>query len=338
MKVQWIRQYAGIGSALGYTTLEQNLIRALIAAGVEFAESEIAVHLLPTHYFTAMRFKQNVLFTMSEFDIIPPTWSTRVNAADLVIVPCEHNVRIYEDASYGPAVELCPLGVDVKTYACCDRDPAPEVFTFLYVGDFNARKGTYHIAKAWEEWNNRYPERREKTQLIMKMTAPGHVQELNQVTCNSFCDWRILPTVADGGDLPTLAGLYRSAHCFLFPTMGEGFGLTLAEAMCTGLPCIYTPWSGPADIAGPGVAYPIDYTFKDVELIDPVFGTTDHVQCAGPVIGSIVDRMDEIYSNYEGALEKGLHAAAHIYHRFPWEKAAHRFIDIIEKHFGRLAD
>ena len=333
-----MHMHGGIGSALGYSTLEQNLIPALLALGVEFTESEIAVHLLPTHYFTSLRFKKNALFTMAEFDVVPRTWSTRVNSADLIIVPCEHNVRIYEDISFSPPVELCPLGVDSKVYAYYERDPEPEVFTFLYVGDYNARKGTYHIAKAWEEWNNRYPDRSETTRLIMKMTTPDHAQELEQVTCNSFFDWRMLPTVADGGDLPTLAGLYRSAQCFLFPTMGEGFGMTLAEAMCTGLPCIYTPWSGPADIAGPGVAYPIEYTFKDVELIDPVFGATDHARCADPVIGSIVDRMDEIYCDYAAALEKGRHAAAHIFHRFPWDHAAHRFIDIIEKHFGGTAD
>lgn len=336
MTLQWMQKYVGIGNSLGYTTLANNFIHNLARLGVKFDKSHVLVHLIPTHYFTAFRFAYNVLFTMSEFEQIPRTWETRVNSANLIIVPCEQNRRIYEDVSYGPAVELCPLGVDTNVYPFYERDPVPEIFTFLYVGDYNARKGTYHIAKSWEEWDRRYPELREKTQLIMKMTAPEK-DGLEQITCNSFFDWRLLPyTAKDNPELPTLASLYKMANAFVFPSMGEGFGLTLAEAMATGLPCIYTPWTGLNDVAGPAVAYPIEFGMKRVELIEPVWGVTDTVRAADPRIDSIVDRMHEIYTDYDAALETGRRAAAYIAHRFPWDHAAHQFIDIIEKHCGGM--
>ncbi len=46
--------------------------------------------------------------------------------------------------------------------------------------------------------------------------------------------------------------LYNAADVFVLPTMGEGFGLPLQEAMAAGLPCIATDCSATPEILGDG--------------------------------------------------------------------------------------
>ena len=44
----------------------------------------------------------------------------------------------------------------------------------------------------------------------------------------------------------------QSSHVFVFPTLGEGFGLVLLESMAAGLPVITTSNCGGADIVSEG--------------------------------------------------------------------------------------
>ncbi len=339
MTIHWVYQHSGIGGAFGYTTFAHKLVIELVKKGVEYDRaSKVSIQLTPPYFFRLIRFKKNVIFTMFEFEKIPSQWHTILDRADLVIVPCTHNQKIFQDATE-TKVEVCPGGVDSLLYPYRERTFG-EPFTFLFVGDYNLRKGTRQIALAWDMWNERYPELSEKTQLIMKMTSPEEKPELIQKTKNTYFDFRKLPLVeseAKEQDVPTLPALYDYAHCFLFPTMGEGWGLPLCEAMSTGLPSIYTPFGGTLDTASEEYAYPVEYGYQLLKLLNPVGGPVDAVRAADPKIESIVERMYEIYSNYDKALEKGKRAAEVMRQRFGWDKAADKFIDIIKRNYPGVA-
>lgn len=339
MKIHWQHQNSGIGSAFGYTTFARKLVAALVKKGVEYSEgAPVTVHMVPPYFFRLDKFKKNVLFSMFEFASLPKQWGTFMDRADLVVVPCSHNKRIFSDATE-TRVEICPGGVDAMLYPYRQREIA-DPFIFLFIGDYNPRKGTRQVAEAWEMWNERYPEIAGKTQLIMKMTSPNKDQEQVQVTHNSFLDYRVLPLTEKGSEqsgLPTLPALYDYAHCFLFPTMGEGWGLPLCEAMSSGLPSIYTPFGGTEDTASEEYAYPIEYDMETLHLHNPFGGKTDPVDAASPRVGSIVDRMHEIYISYDEAVIKARKAAIRMRELFGWDKAADAFIDIIVRNYPEVA-
>jgi glycosyltransferase involved in cell wall biosynthesis len=328
MKIHWVHQHTGVASAFGYSTFARKLVMELVKKDVVYFErSPVSIQMVPPYYFRRVRFRKNVLFTMFEFDKIPEKWNTLLDRADLVIVPCTQNQKVFSEAT-NTKVEICPGGVDAALFPYVEREE-PELFTFLFLGDYNPRKGTYHVAQAWELWNARYPELAKKSQLIMKMTSYDEKRELRQVTQNSYFDFRVLPLTEKDSErtgMPTLGALYEYAHCFLWPTMGEGWGLPLCEAMSSGLPCIYTPY-----------AYPVEYKAEEIVLVNPFNDEGHKVNAASPVIESIVDRMHEIFVNYEQALEKGKLAAQIMRQRFGWDKAADAFIDIIKRNYPEVA-
>ncbi len=51
---------------------------------------------------------------------------------------------------------------------------------------------------------------------------------------------------------------YRVAHCLVFPSLNEGFGLPVAESLASGTPVITSGFGSMADIAAPGGAILVD--------------------------------------------------------------------------------
>ena len=327
----WPVQYTGIGSAFGYTTFARSIAKALIEKGVGLTDTaDVAMHMMPPYFFKLWRFKKNILFTMFEFDRIPSQWNAALDKADLLIVPCTDNKEVFSKAT-DSEIEICPGAVDAAKFPYLERHMG-EPFTFLFLGDDNPRKGTGHIAQAWKMWNERYPELSDKTQLIMKMTSYEKPQEMTQITKNAFVDYRVLPmNESEESKLPSLPAIYEFAHCFLWPTMGEGWGLPLCEAMASGLPCIYTPYGGTNDIASSDYAYPVEYNMQQISIMNPFGGKLDPVQGPSPIIESVVDRMHEVYTRYDEALEKGKVAAMIMREHFTWEKSADKLIEILER-------
>jgi glycosyltransferase involved in cell wall biosynthesis len=332
IKLDWNPVRPGIGSAFGYSTHQKNLRLALERNGVKIDPSaKIAVHIFPPYHLTIKRFKTNILTTAFEYDRLPSQWDHHLAKSDLIIVPCEQNRQIFQARTDTP-VEACPEGVGAERFPYIQREHK-EPFVFLYLGDDNPRKGTRHISRAWEMWNEKYPQEAKKSLLLMKMTSYSKEKKLFQMTENAFADYRVLPNDEDEDtELPTLGALYEYANAFLFPSMGEGWGLPLSEAMCSGLPCIYTPLGGPEDFALPDYAYPIKYELKEIVIQGPYIEDLDPINAADPSIESIVDQMHEIYTHYDEALEKGKTAAAAMRAWFSWDQAAQKYIQILKRY------
>ena len=130
--------------------------------------------------------------------------------------------------------------------------------------------------------------------------------------------------IADGRCLTDLqlAALYASAHCFVFPSYGEGFGLTLAEAMATGLPGIFTSYGGVCDFASRDNAYPLKPRMIAVEY----FGRN---LMAAVEPAALAAEMRAVERDYPRALGKGRRAAAKLARDLTWRKAAFNLVAIV---------
>lgn len=360
MKLSWQNMLEMTAIGFGYTSHQKQLRAALERAGVEItSDSDIAISIVPAGNFTPVPGKFNVLYTMYESLDIPKDWIPKINEADLIVVPCTHNKRLFRKYTDRP-IEVCWEGVDVDTFEFKPRTfPGEgEPFTFLWFGASNERKGYVHMIAAWKLFNENNPELIDKVRLIMKTTQLSDGQErivgyengvpIKQpmprervfVAGNAIVDTRKLPMKREGA-LPGLVDVYHSAHCFVFPTMGEGFGLTLAEAMATGLPCIYTPWSGPVDFISDKEGYPLRWHFAPIKAMTPMEDGSMRVdletQAASPDVPHIAARMRQVYGDYERAVKKGIKAAVRIRCDITWDKSARSFMNIIAAHTKAVA-
>jgi len=328
MKVHWATDYHGDGNSFGYSIHNDEARRALVRTGVELdSRAPVAVHVAPAHRFGPVEGKLNVLYTAWESTDLTPSLRAGLERADAVAVTARFLVGPFRRAVPGKPVEYCPLGVSAEDFPFHERSwPRARPFRFLWLGAPNERKGWGLVREAWRGFarlrclGSRVP----PAELYVKTSVTGRLEEVPVRGARIVFDSRRLSR-------PELARLYRSAHCFLFPSFGEGFGLTMAEALATGLPAIFTPWSATADLADERSGYPVSYRLVRHDLAGE--GTAP-VTFARAYSADILRRMLEVMADHPRALRKGRLAARRVRERFTWDRTGRALASLIGKVVG----
>ena len=322
MRIFWPNVPLFRSTSYGYAVHIDGMARALRAAGVELTEdpsapSDIAVTITPPNLFAPVLGKRNILFTMAETDSVPQRFAETLRGADVLVVPCRHNVEVFR-AVYAGRIEICPEGIDAELFPFHQRKApaAGEPFRFLWCGSPDPRKGAGLLMYAWQQWAQR-GRKPPDVQLYLKTTGvPVGIED------------RGGGVIVDGRNLPgpELAQLYRDAHAFILPSTGEGWGRGLSDALASGLPSIWTHYSGPCDYADESTGFPLT-------RLDPLpmrmYG--DH-ETAGRLasVEDLIERLVEIIGDYDAALARGRLASARMHSRFTWAHAAARFLEILD--------
>lgn len=174
--------------------------------------------------------------------------------ADAILADSEHCRRaIVERLGIAPErVHLVYLGVDARHYR--PRDPNPEIMSryglttgfvnLLYVGTEAPRKNLEGIARAMA--------------LLRDRNVPVRLIKVGQVR-PSITGFRSLIKELDLDDAivwhehvpeEVLPELYSAADVFVFPSLYEGFGLPVLEAMASGCPVVTSTVTSLPEIAG----------------------------------------------------------------------------------------
>lgn len=363
LRIAWIRPESNLeGNAFGYNS-HNNSMRKACAELFDFDDdAEIALTITPADFFKPIPGKINVLFTMFETLDIPDSYVTGLNKADAIIVPCRFCKEIFRQYTNKP-IFVCWEGVDPDQYSFYPRTfpdvQKGEAFRFLWVGAPNMRKGYPIMIKiaevlsktrnvevyfkttmqkiGWKgairnAWRRRkeifYLDRDAKNIFIAikrmwlripRPTLNGKVMRFGK-TGNVVFDSRKLP-------MDELIDLYRSAHCFVLPTTGEGWGLTLSEAMATGAPCIAPAITGCADFFDDSVGYTVKHEIIQMNLENYNL-KSDAYLCDTQ---DVLNKMMHVATHYGEALKKGESASHRMRTKFTWEKSALRLKEIIEE-------
>jgi glycosyltransferase-like protein len=158
--------------------------------------------------------------------------------------------RLADD--YGVKADVVTNGVDVARFAA---DPPPSVcarlraragaegrFLILTVGGIEPRKGTDHMFRALSLLRRRWA-RPPVLAIIGGHSFQDHTPYRDRVIASMAAlnlefdrDVALLGTVPDH----EMAAWYHAADAFAFPSVNEGFGLVVLEAMAAGLPVVLT--------------------------------------------------------------------------------------------------
>lgn len=165
--------------------------------------------------------------------------------ADVIAVPSSYSASSYRDPELVAKVRVNTLG---SNYRYVERARVPDgKFRVLMVGNDFLRKGSHYLIEAFRLLD--MPD----GELVIR----GHVPAAYRSRLRD-------PRVRIVGELPAdrLRGLYAQADVFVQPSIDEGFGMTVLEALAYGLPVVVTENVGCRDLLN-------DKVSRTVPIRDP---------------------------------------------------------------------
>lgn len=146
---------------------------------------------------------------------------------------------LIEHGAPAERVHVAPYGVDLDRFTPGERGPNPnQQLRILFAGTINQRKGIKYLLEAVRMLNT------PQLQLVIRGRA---VDDLSLV--------RSLVPSADIGlsvSHAELLSAYRTSDLFVFPSVAEGFGHVLIEALASGLPILSTTNTAAPDLITEG--------------------------------------------------------------------------------------
>jgi len=356
MKIYWASDYDNVGNAYGYTR-HNSLMREYTSRLADLSEdADIALTILSADKYKPVLGKYNILFTMFEALDLPDSYVDGCRRADELIVPCRFCRDLFKRYLPGKKISVCWEGVEGEKFTFKERAFTPgvgEKFRILWVGAPNPRKGYGTMIQIADALAN-HPE----FEIYLKTSTPKvdyeslkdkltkeeieavrqeirgyeRVNKIKEGEIKTLSDLLITKgnVVFDSRNLslPDLIDLYHSAHCFVFPTVGEGWGLTLCEAMTTGLPCVSPVHTGVSEFFSEDVGFTVRHKISEpVDLPAYDMKARFHLPYTEDVLGRIL----QIYNNYALAKRKAARGARLIREKFTWNQAARRLVEICEK-------
>lgn len=203
---------------------------------------------LPHHFEYSNKFKKNIGICFTETDSIAYTgWIERINLLDSVIVAAKSSQFCLEDSGVTVPVYTVPIPCDITQY---NKEypkinlPTGDDFIFYFIGEFNRRKNLSALLKAFHlEFN-----KSESVSLVIKTSKFGISAQDLAKQVEQFCleikkglklysnpsmykDELIITSHMSKNEL---FGLHQRCDCFVSATHGEGYGLTVRDAMAFG--------------------------------------------------------------------------------------------------------
>jgi glycosyltransferase involved in cell wall biosynthesis len=154
---------------------------------------------------------------------------------DAIVVPSTSARRSFESFPYAGKVKVIAPGVDVRFFFPPLEPQSDSTFRVCYVGRFELAKGSSYLLQAWKKLALRNAELvlvgdlLPEMQSLMRDYATPNVRLLGRLSRQE------------------VAAIYRQSNVFVFPSVNEGFGMVILEAMASGLAVIATKGTGADD-------------------------------------------------------------------------------------------
>jgi glycosyltransferase involved in cell wall biosynthesis len=294
---------------IGYAVHAEETKKALQRIGVVFDDdADIIFYQRPAHAVKRIEGKLNILYTAFETEDVPDMFIDGAKQMDIIFCTSDFVTKAFKRRLENKIIITVPLGVDVNTFNYIKRQ-YHEPFIYLWVGAPDFRKGWDIIMKAWK-----YFEDRKDVGLIMKTTGRGKLEAYGNVVMES----RKLSTL-------DLVKIYNMAHCFIFPSYCEGFGLPLAEALSTGMPSVFVPYGGVNQFANRKNAFPLKYTMVPIEYGCQTKGAMADIK-------DMIETMEWIKDNYKRSVVIAKNGRRIIENDFTWDKTARTIKSYIEEY------
>jgi glycosyltransferase involved in cell wall biosynthesis len=125
-----------------------------------------------------------------------------------------------------------------------------------------------------------------------------------------------------GWSVESLRMLYSAADLFISTSMGEGFGLTIAEALACGTPVVASGVSAITEVVGPGGV--------TVPAVRPFAAPMGQDQML-PDVEGITQAVERLYHDRKTRRDLGEAGRAHVLAHFSWDSATASFDRVLRE-------
>jgi hypothetical protein len=248
-------------------------------------------------------------FTMFESTRLPDQYTSAFENITGFIVPNELNREQFSELH--PNVHQVPLGVDPELWSVKPRWQTGPFMDFLICGS-GERKGTDLAFRAFHDAFPKPYELDPSPRLVMKdhrteNEGPGIIR------------------IGQRLDDEDLVALYHSAHVYVQPSRGEGWGLQPHQALATGMPAIISDIPGHREYAHlPGA---LSIPTKQVPSSYVIYG--DSGDWWEPDYDALVQAYRDMWVEYDDWVERAIVSAGEIRRTLTWEHTAQGVISAI---------
>lgn len=202
-------------------------------------------HTLPSNYVYDSSFKNIGYIDTETSDFAETGWHKNINMMDELWVPAEYVRNACVKSGVTIPIKIVPHCINVSEYS--EEVKGAKVkelegsFNFVFVGEFTERKNIKAILRAFH--TEFHP--RENVNLYIKSSGI-EIKKLEQY-CESIrkglklrSDYKNDLLISGRIKKEDYISILNQCHCFVVASRGEGFCIPALEAMCLGIPCLYT--------------------------------------------------------------------------------------------------
>jgi glycosyltransferase involved in cell wall biosynthesis len=279
-----------------------------------------------------MRGRYNLISFAWEESSIPREWIDDLNTLDGISVTTNFVKDVLTKSGVKSRIEVIPNGVEIDLF---QKDIPPmklntnKKFLFLNVGSGFPRKGIDVLLKAYvKEFS-----KDDDVCLVLKTFPNPHNHTSEQIKSIVGSDGPEVLHIDTDISQNELVSLYKKCDCCVSPTRGEGFGLTMAEAMLCKIPVIATRYGGHLDFCDEENSYLINFELKPSETHLKKEHSMEDSLWAEPDIDHLRQLMRYICENKDSVevKKKVDKAYANIVNNFSWDESAKKTIQFLEK-------
>jgi glycosyltransferase involved in cell wall biosynthesis len=255
--------------------------------------------------------KENINMVYWEADKIPEPWlkTYKTGLFKKIIVACHWNREVFEKETgiptyiYRPSMEINKTGAGKQ-----------EIFRIFSMSQWIYKKGFDILIKAYcqEFFDNTDTElfiktyrhetlkgaKSETEKNIILQEAKQYKNSIFNYSKNPSCKIAIKTGYVDEREIQEY---YEKSSIFCLPTRGEGFGLTIAQAALSGLPCLVPDLGGQKDLVDPALNTLINSRMEYVSNLNGLYGKDmKHVEAD---ISSLREKMRYFYNLWKNDRE-----------------------------------
>tara|TARA_Y100001968_G_scaffold294297_1_gene300784 strand:- start:1762 stop:5421 length:3660 start_codon:yes stop_codon:yes gene_type:complete len=257
---------------------------------------------------------------------IPAEWVEKFNKSLTGLTVMSNQVKkILIDNGVSLPIKICGLGVDHidQLGDNIKFDLKKKKYAFLHISSCFPRKGIECLLESYGRAFSKFDD----VSLIIKTFKNEHnnidnlLEKYYSINPN-YPDVNVIYSDLNDAEIKSI---YQQCDVLVAPSHGEGFNLTVAEAMRLGLPVITTAWGGQMDFCSPDNAWLIDYEF---DYSETHLSTASSVW-AKPSYIHLSQLLKEVYIAPSSLLSSRINAGKQSISNYTWENMATKNQDFV---------